>query len=305
MKLQCKDLIAAPFTPMKQDGEINPDMVKAYADCLRSQGVKQVYINGTTGEGMSLSVCERKKMAEEWMKVGKMDIVMNHIGANSLADVKELARHSESIGCHAIATLPPFYYKAEGMDALVRYLNELSKAAPKTPLVYYHYVDKTGVDVSIFDLIKNCIEKVPTFAGVKFTGWDLGTVAECLDVFGDKILIGYGKDEQVMAGYFFGISCSVGSTYNYAGKLFNKAIAELRSGNHSEPNRLQRQMCHFLRHLFSQGTRDACNKRMMKYVWGIDMGPTRCPLSEPTEEAWAKVTALLDGMNFRGLAQQN
>ena len=40
------------------------------------------------------------------------------------------------------------------MDALVRYLNELSKAAPKTPLVYYHYVDKTGVDVSIFDLIK-------------------------------------------------------------------------------------------------------------------------------------------------------
>ena len=38
---------------------------------------------------------------------------MNHIGANSLADVKELARHSESIGCHAIATLPPFYYKAE------------------------------------------------------------------------------------------------------------------------------------------------------------------------------------------------
>ena len=40
------------------------------------------------------------------------------------------------------------------MNALVRYLNELSKAAPKTPLVYYHYVDKTGVDVSIFDLIK-------------------------------------------------------------------------------------------------------------------------------------------------------
>ena len=38
----------------------------------------------------------------------------------------------------------------------------------------------------------------------------------------DRILIGYGKDEQVMAGYFFGISCSVGSTYNYAGKLFNK-----------------------------------------------------------------------------------
>ena len=43
-------------------------------------------------------------------------------------------------------------------------------------------------------------------------------------------MIGYGKDEQVMAGYFFGISCSVGSTYNYAGKLFNKdQILNLKS----------------------------------------------------------------------------
>ena len=45
-------------------------------------------------------------------------------------------------------------------------------------------------------------------------------------------------------------------------------------------------------------------QRMMKYVWGVDMGPTRCPVSEPSEENWAKVTALLDGMNFRGLAKQ-
>ena len=70
------------------------------------------------------------------------------------------------------------------MAALVDYLKELSDAAPNTPLVYYHYVDKTGVDVSIFDLIEECIAKVPTFAGVKFTGWDLGMVAQCLDVFG-------------------------------------------------------------------------------------------------------------------------
>ena len=45
-------------------------------------------------------------------------------------------------------------------------------------------------------------------------------------------------------------------------------------------------------------------QRMMKYVWGVDMGPTRCPVSEPSEENWAKVTALLNGMNFRGLAKQ-
>lgn len=304
MKLNVKDLIAAPFTPMKPNGDVNLEMIGPYAECLRNQGVKQVYINGTTGEGMSLSVAERKATTEKWMEVGKMDCVMTHIGANSIADVKELARHAEKCKVHCIATLPPFYYKCENMAALVGYLKELSDAAPNTPLVYYHYVDKTGVDVSIFDLIEECIAKVPTFAGVKFTGWDLGMVAQCLDVFGDKVLIGYGKDEQVMAGYFFGIECSVGSTYNYAGKLFNKALAEFRSGNNQAANKLQRHMCHFLRHLFEFGFRDAANKRMMKFVWGLDMGPTRKPISEPSDEVWAKVEASLNSIKFREHAKQ-
>ena len=98
---------------MLPNGDVNMDMIGPYADCLRNQGVMNVYINGTTGEGMSLSVEERKTVTAKWMEVGKMDCVMTHIGANSIADVKELARHAESVKVNAIATLPPFYYKCE------------------------------------------------------------------------------------------------------------------------------------------------------------------------------------------------
>jgi N-acetylneuraminate lyase len=62
---------------------------------------------------MSLSVAERKVMAEKWMSVNKMEVVMCHIGANSIADVKDLARHAESIKVTAIAALPPFFYKCD------------------------------------------------------------------------------------------------------------------------------------------------------------------------------------------------
>jgi len=305
MKLDLKDLIAAPFTPMLPDGSINLDMVEPYAQCLRNQGVMNVYINGTTGEGMSLSVEERKRMTEQWIKVGKMNCVMTHIGANSIADVKELARHGEACGVGAIATLPPFYYKCANLDALVAYLKDIASAAPNTPLVYYHFVGKTGVDISCFDLAKACIENIPSFAGIKFTGYDLGMVAQCLDVYGDQILIGYGKDEQVLAGYYFGIKCSVGSTYNYAGNLYNKALAIFRSGNLAEANKMQRQVCHFLRNLFQYGFNDAMNKRMMKHVWGLDMGPCRLPISEPSEEIFKKVEESLNAMNFRQLARQS
>jgi N-acetylneuraminate lyase len=56
--------------------------------------VKNVYINGTTGEGMSLSVEERQKCAEKWINAG-MDVVVNHVGAKSIADVKALGTLSE------------------------------------------------------------------------------------------------------------------------------------------------------------------------------------------------------------------
>ena len=73
-------------------------------------------------------------------------------------------------------------------------------------------------------------------------------------------MVGYGKDDQVLAGYSVGITCSVGSTYNYAGKLYNNALRELRSGNLAESTRLQRVMCHFLRKLFSNGHPESANK---------------------------------------------
>ena len=52
----------------------------------------------------------------------------------------------------------------------------------------------------------------------------MGTVVEARRQFGDRVLVGYGKDEQVMASYFLGMKCSVGSTYNWAGQIYNKAI---------------------------------------------------------------------------------
>ena len=52
MKLEIKDLIAAPFTPFERNGDINFEIIEEYATCLRNQGVKNVYLNGTTGEGI-------------------------------------------------------------------------------------------------------------------------------------------------------------------------------------------------------------------------------------------------------------
>ena len=48
-------LIAAPFTPMDEQGEVLYGEIPAYCDFLVKNRVVGAFINGSTGEGVSLS----------------------------------------------------------------------------------------------------------------------------------------------------------------------------------------------------------------------------------------------------------
>ena len=60
-------LIAAPMTGFNPDGSVNLDIVKSYASMLNTNGISGVFVNGTTGQGLTLSVEERNALAEYWV----------------------------------------------------------------------------------------------------------------------------------------------------------------------------------------------------------------------------------------------
>ena len=98
---------------------------------------------------MSLSVVERKAIAEAWVASGKTHgvTIINHIGANSITDVKELAAHAAASGCAAICAMPPFFFKPPTARVLALWLKEVGAAAPGLPLYYYYFPDITGVTI--------------------------------------------------------------------------------------------------------------------------------------------------------------
>ena len=62
-------LINAPFTPFYENGEVNYEPIEAYARMLVKNGLKGVFINGSSGEGYMLTDEERMKLAERWVEV--------------------------------------------------------------------------------------------------------------------------------------------------------------------------------------------------------------------------------------------
>ena len=94
---------------------------------------------------------------------GKLTIIA-HVACNNTKDSMELARHAESLGVDAIATIPPIYFRLPEYS-VAKYRNDISSAAPNTDYVIYNIPQLAGVALtpSLYtEMLKN-----PRVIGVK------------------------------------------------------------------------------------------------------------------------------------------
>nr|XP_019936977.1 PREDICTED: N-acetylneuraminate lyase [Paralichthys olivaceus]XP_019936978.1 PREDICTED: N-acetylneuraminate lyase [Paralichthys olivaceus]XP_019936980.1 PREDICTED: N-acetylneuraminate lyase [Paralichthys olivaceus] len=286
-------LVAATFTPFTAQDEINLSEIGPYIDYLKEkQGVNSLFVNGTTGESMSLSVAERKILAEEWcLKAkGKIDQVIVHVGCMSLKDSQELARHAAQIGADGIAVISPSFYKPSTADALRTFLHEVASVAPTMPFYYYHIPAVTGVDVLGRDVLEGIEEVIPSFSGVKFSGSDLMDFGQCVSYSQPHWSCLYGLDEQLLAALAMGAHGAVGSTYNYMGCHINKLIAAFEKGDLVQARTIQFKMQELFTYAKKLGFDLGVNKQMMNELSGLSLGPPRLPVMPcPRSQAQAIV----------------
>ncbi|XP_014910285.1 N-acetylneuraminate lyase [Poecilia latipinna] len=274
-------LVAATFTPLDAQGEVNLSVIGPYVDYLtEKQGIKGIFVNGTTGESMSLSVAERKVLAEEWClrAKGRMDNVIIHVGCMSLKDSQDLARHAAKIGADGIAAISPSFFKPKTAEALRRFLQEVASAAPTLPFYYYQIPSFTGVNVPVKDVIEDIEKLIPSFRGVKFTGGDLLDFGQCVGYSQPHWSVLYGMDEQLLAGLAMGANGAVGSTYNYMGCYVDEMISAFETKDLVKARTIQFKIQELLNYAIKLGFDTGVNKQLMSDVSGLHLGPPRLPL---------------------------
>lgn len=137
---------------------INYDVIDKYAQYLKSKGIQGILVNGITGEGTTLRVDERKRLAEEWLKVSRkygFTMVLT-IGGIDIVDVYDLGEHAEKIGVDAIVLLPDLFYKPITEEDLVEYFKLITKYITRVPVLYYHIPYYTGVNRKLLRFRYNC-----------------------------------------------------------------------------------------------------------------------------------------------------
>lgn len=129
---------------------INHSVIGPYASYLNKNGARGIYAHGTTGEGLSLTNDEKKKLTETWWNEIRSNypdwLGIFNVSATCITETIDQASYYDQLGVDAIAVLPPIFYRPANDGQLMKYLKTVSDAAPSTPLIYYHFPSITHVN---------------------------------------------------------------------------------------------------------------------------------------------------------------
>ena len=275
-------VIPAFYACYDAEGNISTEGVKALTRHLIAKGVKGVYVGGSSGECIYQHVDERKAVLEAVMSEAKGKLtVIAHVGCNNTADSVELARHAESVGVDAIASIPPIYFHLPEY-AIAKYWNDMSAAAPNTEFVIYNIPQLAGTGLTM-SLLKEML-KNPNVVAVKNSSMPTQDIQMFKAAAGDGYIIFNGPDEQFISGRVIGAEAGIGGTYGVMPELFLKMDELVNAGKLEEAKKVQYAANDIIYKMCScRGNMYGVIKEMLRINENLDLGGVREPLPQLEE----------------------
>ena len=294
-----KGLIDAPFTPMLENGDVNLAPIPAYAAMLSKNGLKGVFINGSSGEGYMLTPDERIMLAEKWIaSVPEGFKVIVHVGSCCLRESVKLAAHAAEIGAWGIGSMAPPFPKIGRIEELVKYCETIAAATPDLPFYYYHIPAFNGAYLPMLDFLKAVDGRIPNFAGIKYTFESLYEYNQCRLYKDEKFDMLHGQDETILPSLAQGgAQGGIGGTTNYNGRELVGIIEAWNRGDIETAREKQNFSQEVINVICRYRGNIVCGKRIMKLI-GLDLGPNRVPFRNITYEEEAKVRSELEAIGF-------
>ena len=275
-------VIPAFYACYDEAGEVSPERVRALTQYFIDKGVKGVYVNGSSGECIYLSVADRKLILENVMEVAKGKLtVIAHVACNNTKDSVELAKHAESLGVDAIAAIPPIYFRLPDYS-IAKYWNDMSAAAPNTDFVIYNIPQLSGTTLT--PALYAEMRKNPRVIGVKNSSMPTQDIQIFVADGGDDHIVFNGPDEQFISGRVIGAKAGIGGTYGVMPDLFLKLNELIKQSDFETAKELQYAINDVIYKMVSgRANLYAVIKEILRLNEKLDLGSVREPL-EPLHE---------------------
>ncbi len=209
--IEIKGTYSATVTLCDSDGAYDLGAMRKVVQHQLEAGLDGFYLCGGTGEGMLLTVEERKAVLETVMDEvnGRAGIIV-HVGAFRTAETLELVRPASEAGVDAIASLPTAYFHKPDRLALVRFYTALNDAA-SVPILIYNIPQRTEITMTQ-DLFDELLQ-LEYVVGMKDASGNIFSLG-LFFTEDKKPIILEGEDTVVLSALLAGARVGIGLTYN-------------------------------------------------------------------------------------------
>ncbi len=183
--------MVALVTPMREDGGVDRESLRALVDWHVEQGTDAIVATGTTGESSTLDEVEHCQLIRQIIEYagGRIPIIAG-TGANSTTEAINLTRCAREAGADACLLVTPYYNRPtqEGL-----YLHHKAVAvAVDIPQILYNVPGRTACDMLPETVGR--LSRIENIIGIKEATGELDRVAQIRALCGEAFDIYSGDD---------------------------------------------------------------------------------------------------------------
>ena len=219
----------ALLTPLDERLNIDIPAFAAHSRALIEAGCTGVTPFGTTGEGPSFSVAERRAAIDGLIAGGVPAArILVSTSCAALPDAIELTRHAVSVGAQGCLLLPPFFLKGvpdQGViDAYAQIIDGVADA--RLRIVLYHIPQVSGVSLSPH-VIRTLLARYPqTIVGLKDSGCQREASLGFAQAFMPPLQVWVGNEPDLQTLATRGSRGAVSGVANIAPRLVQRLVTD-------------------------------------------------------------------------------
>ncbi|MBQ5361020.1 MAG: 4-hydroxy-tetrahydrodipicolinate synthase [Lachnospiraceae bacterium] len=278
----------ALVTPMKENGQVDFDVLEALLEDQLKNGTDAFIICGTTGEAPTLDDDEHLETIKRSVEIikGRAPVIAG-TGSNNTAHAVMMSEESEKLGADALLLVTPYYNKTT-QDGLYAHYRTIASAT-KLPCILYNVPSRTGTNL-LPPTMARLARDVENIQAIKEASGNISQVAElaatkefadgCFDIYS-------GNDDQIIPICSLGGIGVISVLADVAPRQTHDMVTLYLEGRHKEALDLQLKAFELCKALFCEVNPIPVKAGLN--MQGFNVGSPRLPLVEMTDAGKARL----------------
>ena len=276
----------ALVTPFDAKGNIDFKSLKKLLTHT-AKGVDYYVVMGTTGESVTVTSEEKKKVLEFVKENNSKNLpIVSGIGGNNTQNVLDTIKSTNFKGVAAILSVSPYYNKPS-QEGIYQHFKAVADASP-VPVILYNVPGRTGSNIAAETTLRLANHK--NILGVKEASGNLEQCMKISKYMPKDFLLLSGDDMQTVAMYSVGAKGVISVLANAFPIVFRKMKEYAFAGDYSKASQQLFKLLEINGPMYMEG-----NPVGIKYaleVLGICQAYVRLPLAEASAELQARIREL-------------